>query len=858
MIFAGRLEDFGQNIALVGETGERLSYADLARRADAFAAQCLGPVRRLVLLQLANDIESVVRYAGALRAGHAVILTGDDPGGKAARIVETYAPDVCVSASGAVTFPNGRAAAGILHPDLALCLSTSGSTGATRMVRLSGRAIDANARSIVEYLGLGADERAITSLPLHYSYGLSILHSHLACGASLILTGRSLTNADFWTLFQREGATSLAGVPHSFELLDAAGFAEMDLPSLRYVTQAGGRLPADMVRKYGLWAQASGRRFYVMYGQTEAGPRMAWLPPERLLDHPDCIGVPVPGGSFDLIDGEGRSIAGDGVTGELVYRGPNVMMGYAASRGDLAKGHETDALHTGDLAERRGDLIRIVGRRSRFCKPFGLRISLDELEAALAQKGVAAAVAGNDGLIAVACRGQGNGDVVARDLGQAFGLPAALFDIAWMDEWPRLPSDKTDYPAILRAAEARRELRPAVGREASIAEAFAALLGRAVVHADDSFVTLEGDSLSYVAAASELDRRLGYLPEDWENLTVAEIDALVPKVERSEALKSYDSETLLRALAISGVVANHAASGTEWHFGGGADVLMLLVGFSLARFNFARLTGGRSFDVLLSVIRRVILPYCLILWAYGLFYREIPASSFLLLSNFEGRFQSFLTPYWFMEALLQCMVLIALLFRIGRVRAAAESDPFLFGLRFLGGALALKIGAFAIFQHSHLQNMTPDAVLPLIACGWLLFFARTPARKMMALAAALGFAALHVSAPALGGWDYANVGQYRLPWLLAAVVALLYVPRVPLPPVVAKVVTWVSGASFTIYLVHVPPVHVMRYELHVDHAPLIVLTALGMGILVHRMQPGRAVAGWLARLRVRDAVVVAD
>jgi len=867
MTFAGRLEDFGQNIALVGETGERLSYADLARRADAFAAQCLGPGRRLVLLQLANDIESVVRYAGALRAGHAVILTGDDPAGKAARIVETYAPDVCISASGAVVFPNGRAAAGILHPDLALCLSTSGSTGATRMVRLSGRAIDANARSIVEYLGLGADERAITSLPLHYSYGLSILHSHLACGASLILTGRSLTDADFWTLFQREGATSLAGVPHSFELLDAAGFPEMDLPTLRYVTQAGGRLPAAMVRKYGLWAQESGRRFYVMYGQTEAAPRMAWLPPERLLDHPDCIGVPVPGGSFDLIDEEGRSIAGDGVTGELVYRGPNVMMGYAASRGDLAKGHDTDALHTGDLAERRGDLIRIVGRRSRFCKPFGLRISLDELEAALAQKGVAAAVAGNDGLIAIACRrqgendacrGQGNGDSIARELGQAFGLPAALFDVEWMDEWPRLPSDKTDYPAILQAAEARRELRPAAGREASIAEAFAALLGRAEVSADDSFVTLEGDSLSYVAAASELDRRLGYLPEGWENLMVAEIDALVPKTARSEVLKAYDSETLLRALAITGVVANHAASGTEWHFGGGADVLMLLVGFSLARFNFARLSGGRSFDVLWSVIRRVILPYCLILWAYGLFYRDIPASSFLLLSNFEGRFQSFLTPYWFMEALLQSMILIALLFRIRRVRAAAETDPFLFGLWFLGGALALKVGAFAIFQHSALQNMTPDAVLPLIACGWLLFFARTPVRKMIAAAAALGFAALHVSAPALGGWDYAVVGQYRLPWLLAAVAALLFVPRVPLPPLMAKVVTWVSGASFTIYLVHVLPVHLMRYELHVDHAPLIVLVALGMGILVHRLQPGRAIAGWLARLRVRDAVAATD
>jgi surface polysaccharide O-acyltransferase-like enzyme len=204
------------------------------------------------------------------------------------------------------------------------------------------------------------------------------------------------------------------------------------------------------------------------------------------------------------------------------------------------------------------------------------------------------------------------------------------------------------------------------------------------------------------------------------------------------------------------------------------------------------------------------------------------------------------------------MVLIVLLFQLKAVRSSAASDPFVFGLWFLGGAVALKVGAFAIFHHGHLQNMTPDAVLPLIACGWLLCFAKTPARKMVAVAAALGFATIHVSAPALGGWDYAVVGQYRLPWLLAAVAALLYVPRVPLPPVVAKVVTWVSGASFTIYLVHVLPVHVMRYELRLENAPLIVLAALGMGILVHRLQPGRVIAGWLARLRVRDAVVVAD
>src|SRR3546814_294169 len=256
---------------------------------------------RLVLLQIRNDIESVVRYLGALRAGHAVILTGDDFADKAGRLIDTYRPDICVPLSGAILRLSHRAAS--LHSDLALCLSTSGSTGATKLVRLSSDAIEANAQSIVEFLQLGPDERAITSLPLHYSYGLSVLHSHLACGAAVILTERSVIEPAFWDLFRREGATSLAGVPHSFDLLDNVGLTAMDLPTLRYLTQAGGRLAPEMVRKYGQWAHATGRRMFVMYGQTEAAPRMAYLPPDRLLANSDCIGIPLPGGTFPLAIG---------------------------------------------------------------------------------------------------------------------------------------------------------------------------------------------------------------------------------------------------------------------------------------------------------------------------------------------------------------------------------------------------------------------------------------------------------------------------------------------------------------------------------------------------------------------------
>jgi acyl-CoA synthetase (AMP-forming)/AMP-acid ligase II len=244
-------------------------------------------------------------------------------------------------------------------------------------VRLSYAAIDANAKQIAEYLELTARDRPITTLPIHYSYGLSVVTSHLNVGATIILTGQSVIDAAFWQLVRKEEVTSLAGVPYTYELLDRVGFRDMSLPSLRTLTQAGGRLPPETVRRYTEWAKARDARFFVMYGQTEATARMSYMPPARILDAPDCIGIPIPRGSFRLIDETGTTISSPGTVGELVYSGPNVMLGYALSPDDLSKGRELEELRTGDLASRDAQgLYRIVGRKSRFAKLYGLRINL--------------------------------------------------------------------------------------------------------------------------------------------------------------------------------------------------------------------------------------------------------------------------------------------------------------------------------------------------------------------------------------------------------------------------------------------------------------------------------------------------
>ena len=269
-----------------------------------------------------------------------------------------------------------------LYENLALLLTTSGSTGSPKLVRQSYRNIQANAESIAQYLEIDETERPITTLPMHYTYGLSVIQSHILKGACILLTKESVIGKPFWDFFKKEQATSIAGVPYTYEMLKRIRFFRMDLPSLRTMTQAGGKILPELHREFAEYAAEKGKNFVVMYGQTEATARMGYLPADKALEKVGSMGIVIPGGTFDLIDVDGTEIKETNQTGELVYRGPNVTLGYAEKRADLALGDERNGvLETGDMAQMDADgYYYIVGRKKRFLKIYGSRVNLDEVE----------------------------------------------------------------------------------------------------------------------------------------------------------------------------------------------------------------------------------------------------------------------------------------------------------------------------------------------------------------------------------------------------------------------------------------------------------------------------------------------
>ena len=359
-----------ERLLAVTEEGKRYTLGDLNAAAERIAGAVGG--HRLVFVLCENTPGTLLGYLGCLKSGEVPLLLdahiapellrglletyrpafvhvpGDLPA-ETGRVLEGFVPALEVEDSVLLRRPGGQGPE--LHPELALLLTTSGSTGSPKLVRLSGRNLDANTRSIVEYLELDEGQRPVTNLAMSYSYGMSIVNTHLLAGAALVLTRRSVLERPFWELVERERVTSLAGVPYTYRMYRRAGLLEMELPALNTLTQAGGKLPEALHLEFADWAARTGRRFFVMYGQTEAAPRMGYLPAERAVEKCGSMGVPVPGGQFRLLGEDGAPIDAPDTVGELVYRGPNVAMGYARRAEELALGDEWHGeLHTGDMA----------------------------------------------------------------------------------------------------------------------------------------------------------------------------------------------------------------------------------------------------------------------------------------------------------------------------------------------------------------------------------------------------------------------------------------------------------------------------------------------------------------------------
>lgn len=461
----GRDED----IAVITEDGRQISYGELGRYCRRFR-EMLSPGSLLVII-CSNTWECAAGYIGSLQGPHVPLLLGRDTGFSVlCGFLRTYKP-ACVwlekgklaemligECSCLLRFEMGSYVLlettyekTILDPELALLLTTSGTTGNLKTVRLSKKNLLSNTQSICTYLDIKEDHRAVTTLPMNYTYGLSVINTHFYRGASVLLTERSVIDRKFWDLFRKHQVTSLAGVPYTYELLCRMGIRKMDLPSLQFMTQAGGALKEKEWSYFSRYAKEKHCRFFVMYGQTEATARMSYLPPEKMQRKTGSIGNAVPGGRLYVINGDGQTIEEPYKEGQILYEGPNVMMGYAVSSEDLAKGDEQHGrLYTGDTGyyDEEGDFY-VTGRINRFTKVYGKRINLDDVERVLCgEMGCQAVCIGQgDDIILIHNGGADEEKTGIRELWSRYGIGRKNIIPVRLGEIPHTASGKVDYKA---------------------------------------------------------------------------------------------------------------------------------------------------------------------------------------------------------------------------------------------------------------------------------------------------------------------------------------------------------------------------------------------------------------------------
>lgn len=461
------LKQFGENIALKDENGTELTYSEMDNICSIIRQKA--GKRCLVISFCTNTIGAIAGYTAFLN-GNIVPMLLNAHLDKDLRdnLLSLYKPaylwapdfmkedfggcETVYSVYGYSLLQMPGAPDTELYDELGLLLTTSGSTGSPKFVRQSYKNISSNAASIAEYLALDESERPVTMLPMNYTYGLSIINSHLLVGATILVTEYTLMQKEFWKFVKQEKATSFSGVPYTYEMLDKLKFFRMELPCLKSMTQAGGKLQPELHKKFAEYALRENKKFVVMYGQCEATARMAYLPPEKSLEKYGSIGIAIPGGKLSLADTAGNPIREADTVGELIYEGENVTLGYAECREDLRKADEQHGiLQTGDMARADSEgYFYIVGRKKRFLKVYGNRVNLDEIDTMLKSKypGLECASGGRDDLVYIFVTDETYSQEIPGYISEKTKLNPKAFRIKVIEEIPKNDAGKTLYKEL--------------------------------------------------------------------------------------------------------------------------------------------------------------------------------------------------------------------------------------------------------------------------------------------------------------------------------------------------------------------------------------------------------------------------
>ena len=461
MNFLNKIENFKSNVCLINENKKYFSYDDILIKGKNLREKIKS--RSLIFVLAENNIEFLTAYISFFKKEIVQMLLNPKISTTFLNeLIETYMPNY-------IFLPNSRTNdlksgevlneldnykiielnknnSYSLNKELALLLGTSGSTGSKKFVRISYENIYHNTRDIVNFLKIDESHKTITTMPPFYTYGLSVINTHLFTGASILVTNARTIEKTFWKLMMDEKVCSFAGVPYFYEVLNKIKFDKINLPHIKYFTQAGGALRKDLIEYFLAYSEKNKKQFIVMYGQTEATARMTYLPYKMLKKKIGSVGIPIPGSKIHLMSDNSKNDK----KGEIIYEGKNVSLGYAKNFADLIKEDQNKGrLKTGDLAVKDHEgYLYITGRKSRDIKLFGHRVSLDEIEQILFKKGYNCKCCGSDNKVTIFHTDSTYNGEILKYISKQTSIYLDCFTLKYIKEFPLNENGKASYEKL--------------------------------------------------------------------------------------------------------------------------------------------------------------------------------------------------------------------------------------------------------------------------------------------------------------------------------------------------------------------------------------------------------------------------